>query len=120
MQVGLLTVVTEEVPRVPPDERVAVEPLKHGVYRITARYGFMDQPNAPEVLRAMKEKGLDWKLEETTFFLGRERLISTARPGLAPWRERLFAFLAHNAQPATAYFQIPPDRVIEVGSQVEI
>ena len=120
MRVALLSIVTEDVPHVSPSRRVEVEDIGMGVVRVVARYGFMDEPNAVEVLRHMKDQGHPFPLKDTTFFLGRERLISTTRPGMAPWRERLFAFMSRNAQQATSYFRIPPDRVIEVGSQIEL
>jgi KUP system potassium uptake protein len=119
-QIAMLSIQTEDVPHVPADQRVSMEPLGNGFYRVIARYGFMDEPNAVEVLGLLKEKGLNLPLEDTTFFLGRERLIASGRGGLPRWREALFGFMARNAQQATAYFRIPPDRVIEVGSQVEL
>ena len=100
--------------------RLAVESHGSGFYRVIARYGFMDEPSAIEVLSLLRENHVDFPLDDTTFFLGRERLISTTRPGMSPWREAIFAFMSRNALQATFYFRIPPDRVIEVGSQVEI
>ncbi|HUR70179.1 MAG TPA: potassium transporter Kup [Candidatus Thermoplasmatota archaeon] len=120
MRVALLSIVTEDIPHVARGERMALQSYGNGFYRVVARYGFMDEPDALEVLRLMREKNVDFPLHDTTFFLGRERLISTDRPGMARWRERLFSFMSRNAQQATEYFRIPPDRVIEVGSQVEI
>ena len=120
MRVALLSITTEDVPHVPSSRRLDIKDLGVGFHRVIARYGFMDEPNAIEVLREMRDKGLDFPLRDTTFFLGRERLISTTRPGMAPWRESLFAFMSRNAQQATSYFRIPPDRVIEVGSQIEL
>ena len=120
MRVALLSIVTEDAPHVPPARRIVVEDIGMGVIRVVARYGFMDEPNAVEVLRHMKNEGHPFPLKDTTFFLGRERLISTTRPGMAPWREKLFTFMSSNAQQATSYFRIPPDRVIEVGSQIEL
>lgn len=120
-QVALLTVVTEEVPHVHRGERVEVTPLGDGFYRVIAHYGFMQNPNVLRVLERAKRKGLEMKLMDTTFFLGRERLIATKRrKGMAVWRERLFAFMSRNAQPATAFFRIPPNRVVELGAQVEL
>lgn len=120
-QVVLLTVVTEEVPHVGRAERLEVEALGDGFYRVIAHYGFMEDPNVPRLLELTKAKGLEMKLMDTTFFLGRERLIATKRrKGMAVWRERLFAFMSRNAQPATAFFRIPPNRVVELGAQVEL
>ena len=119
-KVIVLSVETEDVPHVPRDERVSYSDLGNGFYRAAARYGFMDEPNAVEMLKLLREKGLHLPLAETTFFLGRERIVASKHPGMPFWRERLFGFMSRNAQQATAYFRIPPDRVIEVGSQVEI
>ena len=119
-QVVLMSIVTEEVPYVPPERRVTMEKHPNGFYRVIARYGFMDQPDALEVLRMLKDMGLNLRLGDTTFFLGRERLIASGTHGMPVWREKIFAFMARNAQQATAYFRIPPDRVIEVGASVEL
>jgi len=97
-----------------------VEPLSGGFYRVRARYGFMQDPSVPEILALLRPHGLELQMEETTFFLGRETLIPTELPGMAIWREKLFAFMSRNAQPATAFFRIPRERVIEVGLQVEL
>ena len=120
MRVALLSIVTEDIPHVPRHSRVSVAAQGSGFYRVIARYGFMDEPDAIDVLRLMREHHVEFPIHDTTFFVGRERLISTDRPGMAKWRERLFGFMSSNAQQATAYFRIPPDRVVEVGSQVEI
>ncbi|MBK7580507.1 MAG: KUP/HAK/KT family potassium transporter [Myxococcales bacterium] len=117
-QVILLTVVTTEQPRVMPDERVTVEDLPQGFRRVVARYGFMEQPDIPQLL---EERHLeDWSLEHTTFFLGRETLLATKREGMALWREHLFAFMSRNSQRASTFFNVPSDRVMEVGSQIEL
>jgi KUP system potassium uptake protein len=116
--VVLLTVITEEVARVAPEERAKVEHLEAGFHRLVARYGFMETPDIPALLAT----GLipDYMIEHTSFFLGRETVLATERPGMALWRERIFAFMSRNAQPATAFFGIPPDRVVELGTQIEI
>ncbi len=119
-KIVFLTVLTEDVPHVPPAERVAVKRLSKGFNRVTARYGFMEDPSIDDILTHCKTKGLDIKVEGTTFFLGRETLIATDRPGMALWRERLFAFMARNALRATAFFRIPANQVFEVGAQVEL
>jgi KUP system potassium uptake protein len=85
-----------------------------------ANYGFMQTPNIFEILESAKRKGFDYLFEDITFFLGRETILPSHRPGMAIWREHIFAFMLRNAQRATAFFQIPPDQVIEVGIQVEI
>lgn len=117
-QVILLTVLTTEQPRVMADERVTVEDLPEGFRRVVARYGFMEQPDIPQLL---EERHLeDWSLEHTTFFLGRETLLATKREGMAMWREHLFAFMSRNSQRASTFFNVPSDRVMEVGSQIEL
>ena len=116
-----LTVATEEVPAVPPDQRVReVQDLGNGFYWVTARYGFMQDPSVPDILECVAAFGLAVRLEATTFFLGRETLLATERPGMARWREALFSFMSRNALRATAFFKIPPDQVFEVGVQVEM
>ena len=119
-QVVLLTIVTHEVPHVPRTERVNVASLGDGFYRVTARYGFMQDPDVLEVLADCRAAGLQLRLAATTFFLGRETLIATDRPGMALWREKLFSFMSRNALRATAFFHLPPDQVFEVGAQVEL
>ncbi|MBC8144958.1 MAG: potassium transporter Kup [bacterium] len=116
----LLTVRTEEVPHVTEEERVSVSQLSHGFWRIVIRYGFMEDPDIPVVLRGVKIEGLSLKPMDTTFFLGREVLIATKLPGMAIWREHLFAWMSQNARSATSFFQLPANRVVELGTQVEI
>lgn len=119
-QVVFLTVLTEEVPIVPPEDRVRAEDVGDGFYWVTARYGFMQDPSVPDILERVGAFGLEVRLEATTFFLGRETLLATERPGMARWREALFSFMSRNALRATAFFKIPPDQVFEVGVQVEM
>ena len=119
-RVVFLTVVTEEVPHVSQAERVTVKHLGKGFHAVMVRYGFMEDPNILDIIAACKERRLIIPLEGTTFFLGREELVSTDRPGMARWRERLFAFMSRNALRATAFFQIPSTQVFEVGAQVEL
>lgn len=117
-RVLLLTIITEQRARVPLEDRVRIQELPNGFWRAVARYGFMETPNVPQLLQHAQFSG--YSLEFTTFFLGRETVLPTKNPGMALWRERLFAFLTRNAQPATAFFGIPPSRVMEIGSQIEI
>ena len=119
-RVIVLTVVTEEVPHVPAAERVEIKPLHSGFWRVLGRYGFMEDPHVPELLEGCRALGLEFNMETTTFFLSRETIIPTRSPGMAIWRERLFAILARNAQPATAFFRLPANRVVELGMQVEV
>ncbi len=118
--VVLLTVETEEVPFVFSSGRLSVSPLGAGFYRAIARYGFMQDPSVPEIVARLREQGLDLRMEELTFFLGGENVVPTRLPGMALWREKLFALMTKNALRATEFFRIPPSRVIEVRMQVEI
>lgn len=119
-RVVLLTILIEEIPYVDNDSRVTVNDLGEGFYRVIGRYGFMEEPNAQEFLKLCKPHGLNFREMETTFFLSRETIIASERRGLWQWRKRLFALLSRNAQPANAYFRLPPNRVVELGLQVEI
>jgi len=97
-----------------------IETLSPNVYRVTARHGFAEDPEILGVVQHCRAKGLDIDLATTTFFVGRETLLATDRPGMAIWRERLFARMARNARRATRYFRIPPNRVIEMGAEIEL
>ncbi|WP_375765000.1 potassium transporter Kup [Archangium gephyra] len=122
-QTVLLTIQGLDVPHVPPEERVtveALEPPELGLKRVYARYGFMEDPSIPDILKRVREKGLQFNLMGTTFFLGRETLIVTKKPGMARWREAVFVAMSRNARSATAFFRIPPNRVVELGTQVEL
>ena len=120
-QVIFVTVKTEQVPYVSDAQRLEVEHLGKGMYRVKVHYGFMEDPNIPAVLAAGEGGALPRMApEDTTYFLGRETIISTSRRGMAKWRETLFALMSRNATTATAYFGIPPDRVVELGEQIEL
>ncbi|WNG13747.1 potassium transporter Kup [Cystobacter fuscus] len=119
-QVMLLTIASEDVPHVPGEERVEVIRLEAGFVRVISRHGFMENPSIPEILKRAREKGLQFNLMGTSFFLGRETLIPSKKPGMAMWREALFAWMSRNARSATSYFRIPPNRVVELGAQVEL
>jgi KUP system potassium uptake protein len=120
-RVVFLTVVVEEVPSVPDAERVEIEPLGHECYRLMARFGFMEQPDITKALEACHERGLECRMMETSFFLSREAIIPSIRhKGMAFWREHLFAAMARNAGSAVEYFNLPSNRVIELGTQIEI
>src|SRR6059036_3476485 len=119
-KVVFLTVMTEDVPHVGGEHRVTVKRSGKGFHNVVARYGFMQDPDINEILAACKANHLDIPLEGTTFFLGRETLIASDRPGMAMWREHLFSFMSRNAMRATAFFKIPPNQVFEVGAQVEL
>ena len=100
-------------------ECVTVTALEHGFYRVTATFGFMEQPSVPEVLRLCAQQGLNVRLGTTSYYLGSERLIPTGTEKLARWRKKLFIVMSRNAQSATEFFQIPPNRVVELGAQIE-
>ncbi len=120
-QVILLTVVTEEVSHLRNDERLEFDELGGGMYRVAARYGFMEEPDIPALLkRVSEEHGLKIPPMDTTYFLGRETLIVTVRPsGMATWREKIFASMMRNAESAARFFRLPPNRVVELGAQIE-
>ena len=119
-RVVLLSVETERRPRVSEGFRVRLEELGQGFYRLNARVGYMQDPDVPALLREASASGLDIDPGQASYFLGRESLITTGPAKLARWRKSLFAFLSRNARPATQFFGLPPNRVIELGAQVEL
>jgi KUP system potassium uptake protein len=119
-RVVLLTVVTKEVPYASREERVQVTPLGQGFIRVVATVGYMEASTITDVFRDCRAAGLAIWPDDVTFYLGRETLIPTERPGMALWREHLFAFLSRNAQRPTQYFELPADRVFEIGVQLEL
>ena len=119
-RVVLMSFLAEQRPEVRNRDRVTVETLEHGFYRVIARFGYMEAPRIAPVFRLCARQGLVLDASQTTFFLGRETLLPTGRSGMAPWRKKLFAFLSRNAVGATGYFGIPPNRVVELGAQIEI
>jgi KUP system potassium uptake protein len=116
----ILVVVTERVPRVPREEKIELHSLEDGLYRIIAHFGFAEDPSVPYILALAGEKGLDFPLEEISFFLGRERLVPAKKPEMMRWRTRIFRYMSHNSQSATAFFHIPPDQVVELGVQLQL
>jgi KUP system potassium uptake protein len=118
--VAVMNVVVEDVPHVPLAERVKIINIGHGFYRVQARYGFVESPNVMEVLALCKEQGLNLDAVTVGFFIGRESIRTTSNPGMAKWRQRLFAFLARDSQGATPFFEIPPNQVVELGVQVQL
>jgi KUP system potassium uptake protein len=119
-RVVLLTVRTEDVPRVEESERVTVEALPKKFYRVILRYGFMEKPDVTDGLARTDALGLPIDMMQTSFFLGRENLVPSVKPRMALWRENLFIALNKLSQSAPDFFRIPADRVIEVGTKVEI
>jgi KUP system potassium uptake protein len=116
-----LTVLTEEVPSVPDDDRAEIIPLGDGFWRIIARYGFTEQPNVPTMLgRVAPRSGCQFHEADATYFVGSATIISSPKPGMARWREHLFGVMMRNAHPVTDYFGLNPNRLVELGAQVEI
>lgn len=119
-RIVLLTIVTSETPHVADAYRLRLEPLGQGFFRATVRYGFMEQPDVPAALEAAADYDQPIDVQQTTFFLGTETLLSTSREGMARWREHLFGVMSRNAVRATSFFRIPPERVVELGMQIEL
>ena len=119
-RVILLTVKIEDVPFVDRGNRTAMEDLDQGFYRLVVRYGFMEEPDVPAALAMATGCGPQFKMMDTSFFLARQTLIASSRPGMAIWREKLFAWMLRNAESAMEFFRLPTNRVVELGSQVEI
>jgi KUP system potassium uptake protein len=116
----VLTASTIPVPYTTPEERLTVQRLGQGLYNARVQYGFMDDPDIPEVLMQIKAQGVPIDPDDVTYFLGRETIVVSDRPGMAKWREKLFVLMARNAVRATAFFKLPPERVVELGVQVEM
>ncbi|MFA6292880.1 MAG: potassium transporter Kup [Victivallales bacterium] len=119
-QVILMTVKTEAVPFVQDEKRTEIEELGSGLYRITVVYGFSEDPNIPEVLKKMNNRGIQIDMNRTTYILGRESLIVKPDSLLRKWRKKLFSFLSKNSFDASRFYHLPPGRVIEYGLQVEL
>ncbi|MGK5068215.1 potassium transporter Kup [Janthinobacterium sp. RT4P48] len=119
-RVIFLTVFMHEEPWVAPSEQVRVVDLGHQCYQVNVHYGFKDEPDIPAALAQCAQQGLDFEMMETSFFIARQTIISTPGHGMMPWREHLFVTMSRNARTAADYYQIPSNRVIELGTQVEI
>ena len=119
-QIILLTVETAEVPRIRRGRHIDVTPLGSGFTRVILRYGFMESPNVPKALSRVHLGGKTLSTSEISYFIGRETLFATPRPGMAHWREQLFALMSRNALSASSFYRLPPNRVIELGAQVEL
>jgi KUP system potassium uptake protein len=119
-RVMLLTVKIEDVPYVEADRRLELKDLGSGFFRLIVRYGFMEETDVPSALAKVEHCGPEFKMMDTSFFLARQTLIASPRPGMAIWREKLFAWMLRNAESAMEFFKLPPNRVVELGSQVEI
>jgi KUP system potassium uptake protein len=118
-EVILLAIMTEQVPEVEEGERVKVEDLTLGLYRVWARYGFMERADVERILVHCRAAGIRAEENETTYYLGRMRLLPTGRSRMMRWRKRLFSLMSRNASSAADFFSLPPDRVVELGARVE-
>jgi len=119
-RVVVLTVVFQDIPHVEDDERVELWPMAHNFYKLFVIYGFKDETDIPRALELCRDKGIEFNMLDTSFFLSRETLIPTDRPQMALWREKIFIGMQRNAGSVTAYFRIPTNRVVELGTQVEL
>ena len=119
-RVVVLNVAIEDVPTVPESERASVKTFGLGFYRLTLRYGFLEETNVPETLKTIDVCGEPFDMMRTSFFLSRQKLIASAKPGMPIWREKLFAWMLRNAASAMEFFSLPTNRVVELGTQVEI
>jgi KUP system potassium uptake protein len=119
-RVVFLTIVTEDIPYVPTEERYEIEALGCNFFRMISNYGFKDDPDVPELLEDCGRRGFPFDMMETSFFVSRETLIATVTPGMALWREKLFVSMSKNATKASEFFQVPTNRVVELGTQVEL
>jgi KUP system potassium uptake protein len=119
-RVAILSIQTKEVPKISSEGRVEITEITPNFYRIVASYGFMETPKMKHILEACRALDIHFKIEETTFVLGRETILPASSPEMPLWQERLFAIMTKNAQRPTTFFRIPPNQVVEVGIQVEI
>jgi len=119
-RVILLTVKIKDVPYVPDENRMMIEDLGKGFHRMILAYGFMQEADVPAALKSVNACGAEFKMMETSFFLARQTLLPSSRPGMMIWREKLFAWMLRNAESAMEFFRLPTNRVVELGSQVEI
>jgi KUP system potassium uptake protein len=116
----VLTVETADMPRVSEDDRVRIEAISPSFSKVAIRYGFMESPNVPKALALARKLGWTFDIMSTSFFLSRRSLRPAARAGVAWWLDRLFIALARGANDATSYFQIPSERVVEIGTRVNV
>jgi KUP system potassium uptake protein len=119
-RIVLLTVETRDIPHVPDEDRIQIIPLGTDFYRMLVHYGFKDDPDVPRALELAAAKGMKFEMMETSFFLSRQTLIPKVGPGMALWREKLFALMSRNASSATTFFKIPANRVVELGTRIEL
>ncbi|MFZ1987348.1 MAG: potassium transporter Kup, partial [Desulfatitalea sp.] len=118
--VVLLTIQSADVPTVADEDRLRIEHLSSGFHRLVAHYGYMETPNVPELFRLATDSGLALEPMKTTFYLGRETLLTSGRSAMLRWRKALFVFMSRNATNPSTFFGIPPNRVVELGAQLEV
>jgi KUP system potassium uptake protein len=119
-RIMLLTVKIANVPYVDAENRCMIEDVGQGFHRVVIKYGFMEEPDVPGALKAITSCGPEFRMIDTSFFLARQTLLPSSRPGMAIWREKLFAWMLNNSESAMEFFRLPTNRVVELGSQVEI
>ena len=119
-RVLILNVKVEDIPHVPAEKRVEVHPAGHGFYRVVLHYGFMEEVDIPRDLANIETCGAPFNMMSTSFFLGRQKLIASRKAGMALWREKLFALMLKSSESAMEFFKLPTNRVVELGSQLQI
>ncbi|MEX2167459.1 MAG: potassium transporter Kup [Methyloceanibacter sp.] len=116
----ILTIVNQDIPRVPLKDRVHLETISDRFMRLVLHFGFMERPNVPRALAVARKQGWTFDIMSTSFFLSRRSVRVDPRSAMPPWQDQLYIFLAHNADDASSYFQLPTDRVVEIGTQVTV
>ena len=116
----ILTIVNEDIPHVALKDRVQIEPISDKFMRLVLHFGFMERPNVPKALAVARKQGWHFDIMSTSFFLSRRSVRPDPRSGMPKWQDGLYIFLAHNADDASSYFQLPTDRVVEIGTQVTV
>ena len=119
-RIVLLTVKIADEPYVPEGQRCHLDDLGSGFHRLVLRYGFVEEPDVPLALAQVHRCGTDFRMIDTSFFLARQTLLASSHPGMMIWREKLFAWMLRNAESAMEFFRLPTNRVVELGSQIEI
>jgi KUP system potassium uptake protein len=119
-QVVLLSVITDNTPFAVGNSSLTVRELGQGFFRVISHVGFMQQPDVPRILKRCEKHHLMANPADTTYYLGRQTLLTSGKSGIAKWRKLVFSFLARNARPPTAFFNLPPNRVVELGLQIEL
>ena len=119
-QVVILSITTDAIPEVPEADKVRIKSFGQGFWGVTAHCGFKESPDVIAILRSCKAQGVPINEADTSFYLGRETLRSVKGAGMAEWRKLLFRFLSRNSRSATDFFALPPNRVVEIGAQIEL